>query len=326
MARTPRQFWFAGVYALALLQIVGSHQLEAGRRTDGTSFVHTRGLRSEAQGTVLEESFNDGSSSRREKGEEGYTFTDQGGRVLTNGDVQVVLKDDEIVEVRRLGPNARTLKIVKASGLPDSELNSFDLEYTLMELDKLSILVSKHDEGAKEYRVKLDGSLDFPLIGNLKIKGLTEAALEQLIEDKMTPFVREPKASVEVVKKSPRSRILLIGKGFREYEGHERILDVLGSGWIPSHENIYDKVCVIREYPGGVRKCIIVDMEYMFKHYDFTQNISLKAGDIIHIRKMPPLLGYRLRFWWTQVLDWLNELDEGFNAYDSVRNFDFNTK
>ena len=68
--------------------------------------------------------------------------------------------------------------------------------------------------------------------------------------------------------------------------------------------------------------CIVVDMEHMFTKYDFKQNIPLKAGDIILIKRMPPLFGRRFKFWWQQILSWLNEVDQFLNAVRSVHDWE----
>ena len=60
----------------------------------------------------------------------------------------------------------------------------------------------------------------------------------------------------------------------------------------------------------------------MFKRYDFKQNIPLKAGDIIHVKKMPPLFGNRFKYWWQQILGWMGEIDEATNALRSIYNWE----
>ncbi len=255
---------------------------------------------------------------------ESGTAVGERGQIIREDGYEVVLRDDEVVEIRRGEMGKRSFKLIKASALPDEELNKTELEYTLMELDRLGVRVEKQDTEVHDVRIKLNGDIDYPLIGTFRAKGLTEHELEVAMQRRFQDFIRDPQVHVEVKKKSPRARILVIGKGFREFEGHERILDVLGAGWTPTVENIYDKVTVIREQPDNSMRIILVDIEHMFKNYDFTQNIPLKAGDIIHVRKIPPLFGYRFKWWWSQILGWMNEVDEAFNAYKSITNFDPN--
>lgn len=251
-------------------------------------------------------------------------ITPKNGNVFDVGKVTnyKVLRDDQVVEIRNPRTGKLVITVMKASALPEEELNRFDLEYTLMELDELSIQVEKHDESPRTARVGWDGKIYYPLVGELEAKGKTIPQLERSLVSKFKDYIHSPVAHINITQKSPLARILVIGSGFKEFQGHEKILDILGSGYEPSVENIYDKVCVIRKLPDGSFRCIVVDMEFMFKRYDFRQNIPLKAGDIIHVKKMPPLFGYRFKFWWQQILTWLNEVDELFNAVKSIHEFE----
>jgi hypothetical protein len=234
-----------------------------------------------------------------------------------------VLRDDKIVEVRNPKTGKRVITVMKASALPANEQNRPNLEYTLMELDKVMINVRKHDDKGKEVTVNFNGVIKYPLIGEVQVRGKTISEVEEAVKQKFKKYIHEPEVSAKVVTKSPRSTILVVGSGFREFQGHERILDILGADYEPSVKNIYDKVCVIRKYPDNSYKCIVIDMEHMFKYYDFSQNIPLKAGDIIRVKKIPPLFGYRFKFWWQQILSWLNEVDEMLNAIKSIQEFEF---
>ena len=237
-----------------------------------------------------------------------------------------VLRDDNVVEIRNPKTGKRVITVMRATALPEEDLNRVDLEYSLMELDRLSIEVERHDEKPRSVRVGLNGTITYPLIGEIEVRGKPVSEVERIIQEKFTKFIHAPVVHVDVTEKSPRAKILVVGSGFREFQGHEKVLDILGADYKPSVDNIYDKVCVIRKYPDETFRCILIDMEYMFKYFDFEQNIPLKAGDIIQVRKMPPLFGYRFKFWWQQVLSWVNEIDEMASAVKSVYNFDLKDK
>jgi protein involved in polysaccharide export with SLBB domain len=171
--------------------------------------------------------------------------------------------------------------------------------------------------------VKVDwkGNIRYPLIGDVYVKGLTLQEVEDELVTKFKEYVVSPDIQVQVAQKSPLARILVVGQGFKEYEGHEKVLDVLGADYETTWENVYDRFCVIRKKNDGSFLCIVVDMEYMFKKFDFRQNIPLKAGDIILIKKMPGIFGHRFKFWWHQILDWMNEVDEALNAVKSIHDW-----
>ena len=54
-----------------------------------------------------------------------------------------VLRDDQVVELRNPRSGRLEITIVKAAALPEEDLNRFDLEYTVIELDELFITVDK---------------------------------------------------------------------------------------------------------------------------------------------------------------------------------------
>jgi polysaccharide export outer membrane protein len=233
-----------------------------------------------------------------------------------------VLRDDQVVELRNPRSGKLEIKIVKANALPEEMQNRHDLEYTLMELDQLEVVVNKHDETPQVVRVGWDGKFSYPLIGEIQAKGLTIPQVELELERRFKEYVKIPVVTASVTKKSPLARVLVVGTGFKEYEGHEKILDILGADYEPTWENVYDKVCVVRKNADGSLVCIVVDMEHMFTKYDFRQNIPIKAGDIVLVKKMPPLFGRRFKFWWHQVLSWLNEVDEFLNAVKSIHEWE----
>lgn len=232
-----------------------------------------------------------------------------------------VLRDDQVVELRNRRSGRLDITIVKASALPEEDLNRYDLEYEVMELDRLAVQVDKHDDVPREVKVDWKGNIRYPLVGDVHVKGKTLQQIEDALVDEFKQFVIAPDVRVQVTQKSPLARILVLGQGFKEFEGHEKVLDVLGADYETTWENVYDRFCVIREKDDGSHLCIVVDMEHMFKKYDFRQNIPLKAGDIILVKKMPGLFGNRFKFWWHQILDWMNEADEALNAVKSIHDW-----
>jgi polysaccharide biosynthesis/export protein len=304
--------------------------LEAERLRENTDFLEVKASEERDTGSLTSADFKRDSErrGRRHKrsveGERTSPIRMRDGSVFDVGKVTnyKVLRDDQVVELRNPRSGRLEITIVKASALPEEALNRYDLEYTVIELDELSVTVDKHDEKPRKVKVDWDGNFHYPLIGKIQAKGLTLTQIERKIAKAMREYVRDPQVNISVTKKSPLARILLVGSGFRDYQGHEKILDLMGSGYQTTPENVYDKVCVLRKKRDGSMMCIVVDMEYMFKRYDFSQNIPLKAGDIIHIKRMPPLFGNRFKYWWQQILGWMNEVDEATNALRSIYNWE----
>jgi len=230
-----------------------------------------------------------------------------------------VLRDDQVVELRNPRSGKLEISIVKASALP-SDFHNYDTEYRIVELDKLAISIEKHDEKPKEVKVDWEGNFHYPLLGKVEAKGLTLVEVEALVAKKMRDYVNDPEVTVSMVQKSDRSRILLFNTRagaiqFADYSG-QKILDLVP--YDADYQKLYDKVCVLRKQKDGSMMCIVVDMEYMFKSFDLRQNIPLSPGDIVVVKKMPPLMGKHISFWLFQVYDWLDQLLKPLNNLDGI--------
>ena len=82
------------------------------------------------------------------------------------------------------------------SALFDAQANE---PYTLGSGDRLRIIVFGQDSLSNSYSVDGSGHISMPLIGLVEAAGLTTAALERSIEDRLrNGFLREPRVSVEV--------------------------------------------------------------------------------------------------------------------------------
>jgi polysaccharide biosynthesis/export protein len=73
-----------------------------------------------------------------------------------------------------------------------------DAEYLLKKGDKISVVVMEHPEFSREIQIMPDGTIEYPLLGNIYVIGLMPAELAQLIKDNIGPFVAKPVVTVYV--------------------------------------------------------------------------------------------------------------------------------
>ncbi|MEN3975901.1 polysaccharide biosynthesis/export family protein [Emcibacter sp. SYSU 3D8] len=77
-------------------------------------------------------------------------------------------------------------------------------QYILGPGDQIRLTVFGESDLSGEFKVGDDGMVSLPLIGQIAAKGLTPAALEQTISDKLTPdYVKNPNVNVEVMSYRP---------------------------------------------------------------------------------------------------------------------------
>jgi protein involved in polysaccharide export with SLBB domain len=73
-------------------------------------------------------------------------------------------------------------------------------EYRLASGDRLRITVFGQPEMSREYQIDGAGRLAFPLVGTFNTRGMTPAALEASLKDKLDPdYVRDAAVSVELL-------------------------------------------------------------------------------------------------------------------------------
>lgn len=77
--------------------------------------------------------------------------------------------------------------------------HSYAQDYTIRERDVLKITVYEHPDLSLSVRVSSDGTITFPLIGNIKVSGLTEKDVQEKIRVLLADgFIVNPQVSVIV--------------------------------------------------------------------------------------------------------------------------------
>lgn len=77
-------------------------------------------------------------------------------------------------------------------------------EYVLGPEDRLKITVFGEEELSSDYRVGSDGTIAFPLIGDVNVEGLTIRQTEEAIRERLKQgFLKKPSVSIEVSESRP---------------------------------------------------------------------------------------------------------------------------
>ncbi len=71
-------------------------------------------------------------------------------------------------------------------------------EYTLRPGDVIGINVVEHEEFSQKAKIRPDGRINYPLIGELEVAGLTSAQLVKVMEEKLAPYVNNVVVSVSI--------------------------------------------------------------------------------------------------------------------------------
>lgn len=157
--------------------------------------------------------------------------------------------------------------------------------YLLNAGDELLISVWKEDDLRQEVLVLPDGTVSFPLTGQLPAEGLTPAELERAIAGKLRHYIPDPMVSVSVLDPAG-NKIYIIGEVNNpgEYQP-ERALDVMqalsiAGGLTPFASE--ERIIVLRK-EGETELALPFPYQDIQQGRRLEQNFELRCGDVLVI-------------------------------------------
>jgi polysaccharide biosynthesis/export protein len=161
----------------------------------------------------------------------------------------------------------------------------------LGEGDSVRITVFQNPDLTTETRVSEQGTITFPLIGEVAIAGLTPSAAEariakQLVEGK---FLKNPQVSLNVTRVRSR-QVSVLGQvahpgRYPLDDTSSNLSDILAvaGGITPTGD---DNVTVMVTRNGKTAK-IDVDLATMYRTGDLSRNVRIENGDTIYVQRAP---------------------------------------
>jgi polysaccharide export outer membrane protein len=169
-------------------------------------------------------------------------------------------------------------------------------DYRVGGYDVLSITVYDEKDLSKDsIRVSADGLISFPLIGRIKVGGLTTSEIEKLISNALAKgdFLYDAHVSVMVVKYES-SKFSALGAvktpGNYPLQARETVLDGISrAGGIDAGMGEKQDAMIIRtinaDKPGESKIVINIDLQGLLKGKDQISNIALIDKDVLYIPK-----------------------------------------
>jgi len=162
--------------------------------------------------------------------------------------------------------------------------------------DAISVTVFRNPDLATEARISPEGTIVFPLIGSIRLAGLTVSDAGEAIAAALREgsFVRDPQVSVSLVEVRSR-RVSVLGQvaqpGQYALDGVTVTLtDVLAlAGGIS--ESGDTKVVVITDRNGESER-IEVDVPAIYRSGDLSRDIELASGDTVFVPTAPVFYVY----------------------------------
>ena len=159
------------------------------------------------------------------------------------------------------------------------------MEFTIGVPDSLKITVWKNPELSTEGRVRPDGTITMPLIGDLQAAGKTPSQLRQEISRRLSTYVRDESAVVSVAVTDVQSYHFTVA-GNVEHPGlfNERtyvtIADAIAKAGGINKFGSPDKVTLVRTHGGKVRR-IPIDYTAIQAGTRPESNLVLLPGDTL---------------------------------------------
>jgi polysaccharide export outer membrane protein len=204
-----------------------------------------------------------------------------GGQALTpTGTVQDLQKgqDQRLQEIKAL--NERLHSSLNAA--PQMS------DYVLGEGDLMQMSVFGIDDLKAETRIGARGFVSLPLLGSVKLKGLTTREAEQTIENLYKgKYVKDPHVTV-FIKEHVTQKITIIGAvskpGTYDYFGRQRLLDVLAlAGGLGEKAGNLIQVRKFEREGEKNRQTLFIDMTELIKKGRAELNLMIERGDIIFV-------------------------------------------
>jgi polysaccharide export outer membrane protein len=155
--------------------------------------------------------------------------------------------------------------------------------YFIGEQDALVITVWKEKEISGGVVVRPDGKITVPLVGEIRVVGMTPIQLQSLLVEKLKPFVTVPQVTVAVTEIRSR-KIYLIGHAAREgpfpINSTTTVLQIIAQAGGLKDFAKRKKIYILRQH-GTEQTRFDFNYEQVIKGQHIEQNILLEPGDTI---------------------------------------------
>jgi polysaccharide export outer membrane protein len=156
-------------------------------------------------------------------------------------------------------------------------------EYILQPGDVISINIVEHPEFSGRHKIRPDGRINYPVIGEIDVASLTCAQLVKIMQGKLSSYVNNPVASVSI-ESYYANKIFAIGDIARpgEYQIYEPIDILKAIAMCGGVKNSRVKVIKIIRGDGTIISVNLRDVWNNTTKYD-TRKYLLYPGDTIYV-------------------------------------------
>lgn len=173
-----------------------------------------------------------------------------------------------------------------AAGQEGQEREFFVREYLIGPGDLLEIKVFELAELNQKVRVSQDGSITLPLIGSVKVGGMTKDGVERLLAQLLeAKYLKNAQVSVFILEYLS-NRVAVIGAvekpGMYELVGRKSLLQMISqAGGLK--ENAANEIYVLREGQDGQTSSLAINLEDLVINGNPRLNVPLQPNDVVNV-------------------------------------------
>ena len=161
-------------------------------------------------------------------------------------------------------------------------------EYVVGPADQLRINVWRDNDLSMELRVRPDGTITLPLLGDIRAAGRTPSQIRDDITTQLTKYVKSDTAKVTVALVAVNSYRFSVA-GNVEHPGmftspyFVTVLEAMAMAGGPNRFAAPDRSVIVRTYRPGASRQIPIDYDTLKNGERPEQNIVVLAGDTIYV-------------------------------------------
>lgn len=197
-----------------------------------------------------------------------------------------------LLRPERHAPAPKEVATSTAGGAPPNPL-----EYVIGARDALEINVYQEKDLSGTFGVSADGKIFFPLLGDVRIVGLTPPQTQEKLEGLLRDgYLKRPQVSVSVKEYRSKGVSVLGGVAnpgtYQLWGGRTTLLELIAMAGGVNLEAGSKSLILVRPDDSGETKSITIDLDRLLKEGDASQNMLVQPNDAIYVTKADAIIVY----------------------------------
>ena len=180
-------------------------------------------------------------------------------------------------------PQAAAPEAVPAPANPSGKTDAAPENYLIQTEDILRMSVLGEPELVSEQVVDPKGDINIPLVGTIRVVGLTCQQLTDMITLRLDKYLVEPKVQL-TLSQYRRARVYVMGMvnrpGMVELKPGDRVMEAIAQAGSFNQEAYLEGAMITAKES---QESVKLDLHKLFFQNDMTQNVSLHDGDTIYV-------------------------------------------